>query len=91
MDSALDGCFFNIGIRQCPTGLRLILERFVEINHHHHAGFYRDSKKRNVADCHGDAEVVVKKSLQEQPSGAEEVYRFAINSYCIPIQDTCLS
>ena len=68
MDSAFDGCLFNVGIRQCLTGLQLMVERFMEINHHNHAGFYGDSKERNVTDRRGDAEVVVKKPLQEQSS-----------------------
>src|ERR1700733_9757150 len=63
MNSSFNGCRFNIGIRECVTGLQLMLERFMKINHHDHSGFYCDSEKCNVANRHGDAEVVVEKPL----------------------------
>src|SRR5271155_4370217 len=40
----------------------------MEINHHDHASLYCDPEQCDVADCHGDAEVVVEKPLQEQSS-----------------------
>ena len=65
MNSAFNGRLFHIGIRQRLTGLQLVLESFMKINHHDYAGFYRDSKECNVTDRHSDAEVVVEKPLQE--------------------------
>src|SRR6202034_4272423 len=68
MNGAFNSGLLHIGIRQRLTGLKLMFERFMKINHHDHARFYCDPKERNVTDRHSNAEVVVKKPLQEQPS-----------------------
>jgi hypothetical protein len=57
-----------MGIRQLLAGLQFMFGSFMEINNYDHAGFYRDTKERKVTDGDGDAEVVVEKPLQEQPS-----------------------
>src|SRR5580698_6364558 len=68
MNSAFNGCVFNVSIRQCLTRLQFVFESFMKIDDHHDTGFYSNSEECDVTDRHGDAEVVVKKPLQEQPS-----------------------
>src|ERR1700679_791955 len=68
MHSTLNGCIFDIDVCQCNAGAQFVFERFMEIHHHDHSGLYCDSEERNVTDCHGDAEVVVEKPLQEYSS-----------------------
>ena len=58
MDGPFDSGCFDIGIRQRPSLFELFLQRFMQINHHDHAGLYRDSEERDVADRDRDAEVV---------------------------------
>ena len=67
MNSAFNRSFFHIGIRQRFPALKSVFESFVKINDHDDTRLYRDSKECNITDRHSDAEVVVKKPLQEQP------------------------
>src|SRR2546422_249320 len=46
-----------------------LIQRFVQVHDHHHPGFNRNAKERDVANPHSDAEVVSKKPLQNQPTG----------------------
>ncbi len=66
MESLSYGRLLHVGVRQRLSILEPAFERFVEINHHDDAGLNRDSEERDVADRHCNAEVVVKKPLQEQ-------------------------
>src|SRR5271156_1886553 len=45
-----------------------MFERLMEINDHDDTRLHRDSEECDVTNRHSDAEVVVKKPLQEQPS-----------------------
>src|ERR1700677_4887425 len=68
MNGTFNGCVFNVSIRQRLTRLQFVFESFMKIDDHHDTGFYSNSEECDVTDRHSDAEVVVKKPLQEQPS-----------------------
>jgi hypothetical protein len=45
--------------------LQLVLERLVKINHHDDTRLYGDPEQRNIANCDGNAEVVMEEPLQQ--------------------------
>ena len=63
---------FNVSLRErmsCRNARSdALLQRLVEIDHHHHARLHRNAEERDVADGNGHAEVIVQQPLQQQPS-----------------------
>src|SRR2546427_2713012 len=46
-----------------------LIRRLVQVHAHHDPGFNRDAKEGDISHPHGDAEVVPKQPLQNQPAG----------------------
>jgi len=65
-----------------------MVESLVEVDHHDHAGFHRDSKQRDVPHPDRHAEVVAEEPLQDQSArhcvkGRKRLYEIAETLRCL--------
>ena len=66
MDSTFDGSVLDLAESQRGAFRYAFFQSFVQVNHHHHSGFHRDSKQSDIANPDRNAEVVSQQPLQQQ-------------------------
>ena len=62
----------RVSVAELP---RLALHRFLQVDHHHHAGLHRGAEERDETDPHRDREVVAKEPQQVDAAGQGEWHR----------------